>query len=113
MFKEFLTAMRKRAAVDIKPITGKWVHGDKYPLVAKVRGEMFIRSLGLEKNDAKAQYRDTRTMGSKHMHVRGDGTYVIDHKDEYNPHFYPHRHFLDDVVPAIIKSMSSIGKVKQ
>jgi hypothetical protein len=85
-----------------KPITGKWKTPGEFPLTAKVRGETFVRTMGLDKNDSVAQYRDTKARGSKHMYVLPNGRYLVDHVDEYNPHYAPFRHFIKDVIPELM-----------
>lgn len=81
------------------PEKGKWPAGDKLPLMVKIRGAQFVRTMGLPKHEAVAQYREDTATNSRHLYVTPGGKYIIDHRDEHNPHSSPISHFIKDVMP--------------
>jgi hypothetical protein len=81
-----------------KPQKGKWPAKEELPRKVQVRGKVFVRSTGLQRHGAVAQYREQQPTDSRHLYVLPDQTYVIDHADKHNPHSSPIRHFLLDVL---------------
>lgn len=68
-----------------RPITGRWPFLD-YPPSLELRGRRFVRARwSIAYPGVVAQYREDRSRRSAHLKVLENGTWVIDHRDEYNP----------------------------
>ena len=91
------------------PLVGTWFDGTydrgtiaapRFPSVVFLGDRTFRRSKMSERRPGVvAQYREHRSRDSMHLHVRGDGTWVIDHADDFNPDVGPYfalRHFFAD-----------------
>jgi len=50
------------------------------------------------------QYREARRTESMHLKVYGDGTWGIDHIDDYNPDYLPVQHLLADYLMPVRES---------
>jgi hypothetical protein len=106
LWRGFLDEFRKHAKVDWmdKPQTGKWPARGELPKEIKIRGKTFTRSLGLNRHEQEGMYREDTPRWSRHLYVLpGRKRYVIDHRDEYNPHVSPVRHFLLDHMPEVLR----------
>ncbi len=68
------------------PITGRWPFADYPELVAHdgvtYRLEQFWT---LDEPGVVAQYRAVDCENARHLKVRSDGSFFIDHTDDYNP----------------------------
>lgn len=81
------------------PVVETWPYpaGD-FPDVIEVDGVTFYRAVRQQPYEGViAQYRENVPRKSTHLLVMNDGTYIIDHVDEYNPDMgHPVRHFIID-----------------
>jgi len=79
------------------PITGQWPF-DVFPEAVEIDGIRFIRARRKQSYDrCVEQYRQDSPRDCMHLLVLDNGTYSIDHADEYNPdQGYPFRHFVVD-----------------
>lgn len=75
-----------------------WIYGDEFPPSIEIDGKVFNRAIRQQPYDGViAQYREAVPRDSMHLLVMQDGTWVIDHVDEYNPDMgHPVRHFIID-----------------
>lgn len=83
------------------PPTGVWPHRD-FPDEVQINGRTF-RYAQWQKPypGVVAQYREPVPRFSQHLKVRRDGTWIIDHVDEYNPDMgYATLHFFTDYQPG-------------
>lgn len=80
------------------PIQEVWTLGDHFPESIEIEGTTFMRALRAQPYEGViAQYREGVPRNSMHLLVMNDGSWVIDHVDEYNPDMgYPIRHFIVD-----------------
>lgn len=100
-----------------KPETGKFPDMS-LPDRVKMLGGTFEKSMGIDRHDSVAHYKETVGKLSRHMYVLPDGTYIIDHRDEWNANKHPVRHMWHDVIgafPKVIKEkvMGSSKKTAQ
>jgi len=62
----------------------------------------------LKRPHVVAQYREVWGAGwvtptdSWHLFVYDDGTYELDHRDKWNPYFFPKEHLAEDVLPYLL-----------
>lgn len=80
-------------------ITGPWLlePGD-FPEVIEIEGQAFTRAIRKQPYEGVIeQYRAAVPRDSAHLLVLEDGSYLIDHVDEYNPDMgAPLRHWVVD-----------------
>lgn len=79
------------------PIREPWPE-QGFPDIIEIDGQTFARALRKQPyTGVIEQYRATVPRDSAHLLVLDDGTYQIDHVDEYNPDMgYPVRHWAVD-----------------
>jgi len=79
------------------PIIEQWTY-DGFPETIELEGTTFHRAIRKQPYEGVIeQYREMVPRQSMHLLVMGDGRWVIDHVDEYNPDMgHPVRHFLVD-----------------
>jgi hypothetical protein len=83
------------------PLRGKWT-AKGFPETVNLGSRVFKRA-GWQRpiQGVVMQYRETSPTNSRHLFVLGDGTFVVDHVDEFNPDGPggdPLAHFMADVV---------------
>lgn len=86
----------------ITPITGRlWdaVPRDLPPVVV-VGSRVFVKARWWRPYPGVVcQYREARPLLSAHLFVHPDGTFTVDHIDDYNPDMgYPLQHFVVDLL---------------
>jgi len=79
------------------PIRAPWSFGD-FPEAIEIDGQTFYRAVRKQPYDnVIEQYRAAVPRDSAHLLVLNDGSYIIDHVDEYNPDMgHPLRHWVVD-----------------
>jgi hypothetical protein len=98
VFRAFANTLKTAGVEWLKrPRVGDWPYSG-LPRAVEIRGRPFSRSLGLSRHDAVAHYREDVAEHSGHLYVRPDGTYIIDHRDDYNPHHALLTHLVKDVM---------------
>jgi hypothetical protein len=95
-------------------IEGAWEFGLNYPDAIEIEGHHFNRAIRQQAyQDTVAQYRESVARDSMHLLVLTNGTWVIDHVDEYNPDMgHPIRHFLVDHpkgIPVVLTGIGALG----
>jgi hypothetical protein len=85
--------------------TGRfWTFAGEYPEEVTLYGRTFHRAGFKGRNQAHvvAQYREDVAMKSLHLFILDDGTYRVDHQDDFNPdaagQLLPH--FFADYLPS-------------
>jgi len=81
------------------PIIEKWeLPEGEFPDSIEIEGRMFHRAIRKQPYEGIIeQYREAVPKESMHLLVTGDGRWIIDHVDEYNPDLgFPMRHFIVD-----------------
>lgn len=73
------------------------------PTVVQIKGKLFLLAKWKRRYEGVLwQYREKATFSSAHLFVHPDGTWSIDHIDDYNPDMgYPVHHFFFDLLPAL------------
>jgi len=70
----------------IPPQTGPWPCPGRYPERIRLGGRLYVRARWRwPRPGVAAQYREARDEHARHLYVRQDGTWTIDHLDEHNP----------------------------
>lgn len=92
------------------PIEGVWPFPD-FPEAVEIEDDTFVKTKREQPYEGVvAQYRQNVARDSGHLLVRSDGTYIIDHVDEYNPDMgHPVKHFLVDHPKGIATAIIGAG----
>jgi hypothetical protein len=84
--------------IQIPLVVGRWPYPD-LPRVVQVRGHAFERrDFGFGGEDVIAEYQEAVPTLAAHLYVMRDGTYQVDHVDDFNPSDDPIGHFVVDVL---------------
>lgn len=84
-----------------EPVRAAWPAAG-LPRVVWLGGKRFVRSAGISRHAGTvAHYREDVRRDSAHAYVLRDGTYLIDHTDDFNPAYSPLSHFVRDVLTVI------------
>ena len=79
-------------------IRGPWPYPD-LPRVAMIRGHRFERrDFGFGGEDVIAEYQEAVPTLAAHLYVLDDGSYEVDHVDDFHPQDDPIGHFVVDVL---------------
>ena len=92
------------------PLRGVWPY-QGFPKVVSLSGGRFVRAKWKRKSrGVNAQYREAVERHAMHLKVLKNGTYVIDHRDSYNPdQGHPVAHFFTDTEEGC--ALKQLGKV--
>lgn len=92
------------------PIVGPWPF-DGFPEAVEIDGIRFFKTARKQTyEDCVEQYRQDSKRDSMHLLVMNDGSFLIDHVDEFNPdQGYPVRHFLVDHPKGVATAVMGAG----
>jgi len=92
------------------PIEGQWPF-EGFPEAVTIDDTLFVKAIRKQAYDGVAeQYRQDTPKDSAHLLVKDDGTYIIDHVDEYNPdRGFPARHWLVDHPKGVATAVMGAG----